>query len=145
MLISSCDQTRVYEKNLDFETRHWHQDTIPAFSFHIENPQETYNIFANVRNTLDYPFQNLYLYYQLSDSLGNEVLSELQNIMLFDPKTGKPLNGGIGDIYDHQVTLLEDYSFPKNGGYILELQQYMRRDSLPEIVSIGVRVEKAEE
>jgi gliding motility-associated lipoprotein GldH len=63
---------------------------------------------------------------------------------LFDAKTGKPFGkSGIGDLYDHQFLLLQDYQFITAGKYHLELEQFMRQDTLPGILAVGVRVEKA--
>ena len=63
---------------------------------------------------------------------------------LFDAKTGKPSGkSGIGDLYDHRFLLLQNYQFPKPGKYKIVLEQFMRMDTLPGIVAIGIRVEKA--
>jgi gliding motility-associated lipoprotein GldH len=65
------------------------------------------------------------------------------NIDLFEPKTGKPLGSGLGDIFDHRQLLLDDYKFPNSGKYTISFQQYMRVDSLTNIRSMGVRIEKS--
>lgn len=141
--LSSCDGERLYEKNREFSNRTWYMDSIPSFTFNISQPGTNYDIYLNLRNTLSYPFQNIYLTYYLEDSLGNTLSQDLVNFQLFDTKTGKPFgSGGIGDVYDHQFNLLEGYSFPAEGTYELKLEQYMRRDSLPQIVAVGVRVEQ---
>jgi len=59
-----------------------------------------------------------------------------------DKTTGEPLGDGAGDIFDHQVLGLKNQVFPQNGTYTIKLQQYMRRDPLPGIMAVGVRVEK---
>jgi len=65
--------------------------------------------------------------------------------MLFDPKLGTPYGqSGLGDIFDHQFVLTEKFSFESSGVKTVEIQQFMRYDSLPEIVSIGIRVERVE-
>lgn len=61
-----------------------------------------------------------------------------------DPKTGEPQGKGMGDIYDNQILSLSSVKFPQKGEYIFSIQQYMRQDPLPDIMSIGIRVEKAE-
>ena len=66
------------------------------------------------------------------------------NYNLFDPKTGEPFGNGLGDVFDHQFLLLENYKFERPGPYNFKLQQYMRMDSLPEVLSAGIRVEKVE-
>ncbi len=139
---SSCDPNRIYEKNQDFIFKHWHKDSIASFQFEIQDPTADYNLYYNIRNTASYPYHNLYVTYYLEDSLSRTVISELDEMFLFNAKTGKSLGKGIGDIFDHQIPVLEAYQFNAKGEYTFKVQQFMRMDSLPEILSIGLRVEK---
>ena len=140
----SCDNKRVYEANNDFESHSWVVDTVPAFTFEIKDPDIAYNILYNVRNSVAYPYQNLYVTYYLEDTLGRQIKSGLHNMILFDPKTGKPQGSGLGDIFDHQILALPQYKFDSAGVYQFRIEHYMRTTELPDILSIGVRVEKAE-
>ncbi len=142
-LLYACDADRVYEQNYDFANARWMVDTLPSFRFEITDPDEAYNIFWNVRNTIDYPYQNLYLTYYLEDTLGRTISTDLHNMLLFDPKTGKPYGSGMGDIFSHQITALPQHKFDSAGMYQVRLQQYMRTDTLQDILSVGVRVEVA--
>ena len=141
--LTACDDTRVYEENYDFEQKVWLTDTIPTFEFEISNPDQRYNIIWNVRNTLNYPYHNLYLTYYLEDTLGRRIATDLHNMHLFDPKTGEPYGSGLGDIFNHQIIALPTYQFDSAGTYRIRLEQYMRTDSLKDILSVGVRVEQA--
>jgi gliding motility-associated lipoprotein GldH len=81
--------------------------------------------------------------YTLEDSTGNVQSKALQNMDLFDPVTGKPLGEGLGDIFDHRILAISNHHFQQPGQYRFKIQQYMRQDSLPLILSIGLRVEIA--
>ena len=140
-LLIACDTSRVYEDYTDFEEAFWHMDSIQAFSFDIEDPSKSYNLFATFRNGTAYPFYNLYFQYTLKDSTDSTLITELKEINFFDPKTGEPYGSGLGDLFDHRTALLQDYSFKKTGTYTLQLQQYMRMDTLPHLLSVGARVE----
>lgn len=140
----ACDKQRVYEKNIDLTGNQWYIDTIPSFTFRIDEPSRPYNIYYNIRNAVTYPYYNLYVTYYLQDSTGKAISSHLQNLTLADAKTGKPLGNGLGDIFDHQILSLKNYQFPHAGTYTFRIKQYMRQDPLPLIVSVGVRVEKAQ-
>lgn len=144
VFLMACETDRLYEKNLEFSGRIWHIDSIPEFQFTIPNDTQQYNVMLNVRNTLSYPYQNLYIQYYLEDTVDQRFQSGLTNHQLFDPKTGEPFgDGGVGDIFDHSFILLENYRFPEEGTYRIRLQQYMRRDSLPEIIAVGIRVDES--
>lgn len=139
--ICSCDKNRVYEENHDLDSKSWYIDSVQAFSFKIEDVKKPYNVLINVRNSESYPYYNLFLRYYLTDSLGKELKSQQVELMLMDAKTGKPEGKGIGDIFSHQFGLLNGYIFQKPGTYTLKLKQYMRQDPLPEVYSVGIRVE----
>lgn len=141
----ACDSQRLYENNKDFDSQVWMKDSIPSFRFEIKEPQQEYNFYYNIRNSVGYPYQNLYVTYYLEDTLGREIKSGLHNMTLFDPKTGEPRGNGLGDIFDHQILALPRYKFDSAGVYDFRIEHYMRNDSLPEILSVGLRVERVEE
>ena len=143
IFVASCDSSRVYEDNRDFEGKFWHVDTVPLFEFNIQDPSIEYNAKVNIRNAFSYPFYNLYYQYELLDSNGNSLKKDLVEIHLFDKISGKPLGDGLGDLFDHQQEIMGTLEFPSEGKYSIRLKQYMRMDSLPSILSVGVRVEKA--
>lgn len=140
----SCDSNRVYEDYNDFEEAFWHLDSIQTFPFEIVDTTKSYNLLATFRNASSYPFYNLYFQYTLKDSSGNVLVERLKEVELFDSKTGQPKGSGLGDLFDHSFVLEEGYTFENAGKYSLSFEQYMRRDTLPFILSVGARVEFAE-
>lgn len=142
--LTACDDQAVYEENYDFDQKAWPVDTVPAFQFEISDPGQEYNIFWNIRNSINYPYRNLYLTYYLEDTLGQRISTDLHNMLLFDTKTGKPYGSGLGDIFSHQILAMPSYKFDTAGVYNIRLEQYMRTDTLKEIFSVGVRIEQAQ-
>ena len=144
-VLFSCDSNRVYEINHDFSDRTWTVIEQPEFEFMIKDPGERFNLYYNVRNSLDYPFSRIFVTYHLQDSVGNELYSKLNTQHLFDEKTGAPLGStGLGDVYDHRFLLLENYEFKMPGKYKIKLEQFTRQDTLRGVLAVGVRVERAE-
>ncbi len=140
--ITGCDENKVFEDYKDFETSVWHVDTIPGFSFTIADTQVPYQIDYNIRYAISYPYQNLYLTYYVEDSTGKVIDSNLQEVYLFESKTGEPKGSGLGDIFDYSVLGLENYKFPAPGTYKISLKQFMRQEELPFILSMGITVKK---
>jgi gliding motility-associated lipoprotein GldH len=138
-----CNRGRIFEKNVKFSDRIWNKDSAAVFDFEITDINSDYKFYFNLRNTILYPYQNIYLSYSLEDTLGNVYDSDLTNINLFDSKTGKPFGNGMGDIFDHQYLVIEDYQFNNPGLYQFRIKHYMRMDSLPEIMSVGLRIERS--
>ncbi len=146
----ACDENRVFEQNKDIPNHAWHKDSTLFFQVDIQNPTIPYNVYYNIRNAVSYPARNLYLRIEIQDTAGHVLTSDLNNIELFDPKTGKPYGDGLGDIFDHRIKVLDRFIFPDTGLYQVEVQHRMRDkimvdNHLPDVMSVGIRVEKAGE
>jgi gliding motility-associated lipoprotein GldH len=144
LLITSCDSNRVYENTADINNAYWLADSIKTFKFNILDKSRGYNISFSLRNGVEFPHGNIYVQYIISDSTNNILDEELRNFQLFHPKSGYPFGNGSGNLFEHQFDLLIDYDFPYEGKYNISFQQYMRYDSLPQVYSVGVRVEMPE-
>ncbi|MGM0580691.1 MAG: gliding motility lipoprotein GldH [Bacteroidota bacterium] len=143
-LLSSCTEERYYEENHDFKDRNWNLEESAVFNFEIDSVELPYQIKLNVRNTMDYPYRNLYIKYKLEDST-NLMEEKLLNLKLFEAKTGKPFGDHQSDIYSHQLILQDSVYFHKKGNYKIELKQYMREKDLEGLVSAGIRIEQIKE
>jgi gliding motility-associated lipoprotein GldH len=145
VVLTACDDTRVYEKNYDFERQRWMAGHKPEFEFPIVDTAQQYNIYCTVRNTVTYPYSRLFFTYYMQDSIGLVLEKKLINYTMFDPKTGAPEGtSGLGDIYDHRVPLISNHKFSHPGIHKMKFEQFMRKDTLEGIIAVGVRVEKIE-
>lgn len=143
-LFISCTEERYYEENYDFKDRIWNMEETAEFNFEIDSIELPYQIKLNVRNTMEYPFRNLYIKYQLKDST-YLMEDKLLNLKLFEAKTGKPYGDHQSDIYSHQLILQDSVYFHEKGNYKIELKQYMREIELEGIISVGIRIEQIKE
>lgn len=144
LFFTACDDNRVFEKIVDFEDRQWLVSEKPEFEFVIDNTGTQYNLYCNIRNTVSYPNSRFFFTYYLQDSTGAEIKRALMTEYLFDAKTGKPFGkSGIGDLYDHRFLLLKKHQFPYKGKYRVKFEQFMRTDTLPGILAVGLRVERS--
>lgn len=142
----SCDSQRVFERNTDFTSRYWTVNEKPEFEFEVTDTAQEYNLYCNVRNSLEYPYARIFVNWQLMDSTGRVLEKELAQHMLFHEKTGEPFGEtGLGDIYDHQIPLRSRYRFSQSGKFKVVLEQYMRQDTLSGVLAVGIRLEKASE
>ena len=142
-ILLSCDESRVYEQQVDFD-KAWIVSDKPQFDFEIKDYTQAYNIYYTVRNSLEFPFSRIFISYQLHDSTGTELNKNLVSQYLFDQKTGEPFgSSGIGDLYDHRFPLLMNYTFTKPGRYTFIMEQFNRRDTLDGVLAVGIRIEKS--
>ncbi len=141
-LASGCDSNSVYKDHKDIEDGQWYVKNEPSFTFEITDTTQTYNVYYLVRNSIAYPYYNLYVKRFLLNDKNKIVNEALNELILMDEKSGKPLGDGLGDLFDHKIMALKSYRFPRRGKYTFKVRQYMRQDPLPEILSMGVSVEK---
>lgn len=138
-----CDSNTVYSEYVDISDGKWYIKNAPSFTFEIKDASVPYNIYYNLRNSLSYGYYNLYLTRYLRDAGGREIESRLDELLLMDPKTGKPSGDGLGDLFDHKFLMKRNYRFPRPGKYTMQIRQYMRQDPLLNVLSVGITVEKA--
>lgn len=141
--LQACDSSRLFDQDHDMADTVWPVDSVQRFTFNIADTSASYNLFYKIRNSPDYGYYNLYLRFSLEDSLHRVVKSELQEVILFDPKTGKPYGSGLGSIFSHNFPAATNYKFPYPGNFSFSVHQYMRTESLDGIHSIGLRIERA--
>lgn len=138
----SCDPNVLYKDHTDIADGKWFVKNEPTFSFEIADATQAYNVYYLVRNNISYPYYNLYVKRFLADSTNKIVNEALNELILMDEKTGKPLGDGLGDLFDHKIVALKNYRFPRPGKYVFKIRQYMRQDPLVDILSVGISVEK---
>jgi gliding motility-associated lipoprotein GldH len=142
-LLISCDDNTILKDNYDIPDAKWLIKDTPTFTFEVKDINASYNIFYNVRNNRNYLYHNLYLTHYLTAPNGKTVHQHLDEMILFDPTTGKPSGEGLGDIYDHKVLAFKDFRFPMKGIYKIKVSQYMRQNPLLDVISVGFSVEKS--
>ena len=132
----------IFEAKKNLESQQWLYDSALVFDFEITDPNLTYDIYFTLRNNLSYSYCNLYTTYKLESPDGKVLQSNMQESLLVNCTTGKPFGKGVGDLFDHEQLAISNYKFDKTGKYRLSFSQYMRQDTLKNIVSVGTKVIK---
>jgi gliding motility-associated lipoprotein GldH len=137
VLNSSCQSDAVFDQSESLAEHGWVQKKQIVFPFEIQDTTKTYDLQVAMRQSNDYPFYNLYFNCRLIQENQGVWKKAFAEAILYDPKTGKPKGGGVGDMYSHSYTILKGLKFPRRGKYQVELEQYMRTDTLVGVVSVG--------
>ncbi|MFY0628243.1 MAG: gliding motility lipoprotein GldH [Reichenbachiella sp.] len=144
-LMMSCGPKIIIDEYKDISTGIWAADSIASFDFIIEDTVINYEIMYNVRYASSYPYYNLFVTYYLEDSVGNILATDLQDLTLFNKKSGEALGEGIGDLYDREIPIFDKFEFTTSGKYSFKVKQFMRMEELPGVISFGLKVIEAEE
>ena len=138
----SCDDSIVYKAHEDIDDGLWYIKNKPSFKVEITDTTQVYNLYYLLRNTLQYPYYNLYLTRNFTGPDQKLISNTLEEVYLSNEVTGKPYGHGLGDLFDHKIPFLKNYRFSKAGIYTITLSQSMRKNPLPFVMSVGISVEK---
>jgi len=139
-LFCACGRMAIYKNRMALDNSQWPVDRVLNFTFQIKDIAQTYDIFLLVKNTQDYPYQNLYITHHLENDAGRLLHQSLKNYILFDLKTGKPLGSGLWRSKQHEFSVLDGHQFSHPGRYTLKMEHFMRTDTLPGIQTVGIKV-----
>jgi len=138
--LASCEQKILFEEVKTIPGGVWtYRDTL-NFTFSVADTSELYNMYVDFDHADTFPTQNVYLKLRTLFPDGKR-LGKTRSFDFFDnlgASKGKCSGGGC-----RVRSLLQDNAyFNRPGEYVITLEQFMRRDSLPGIRSVGLVVEK---
>lgn len=140
---SSCDDNQFYEENRDIKDGVWAINDKLLFDFDVPDSVTKYNFFFNIRNTDDYPYSNIYVFFKTTLPNGKNRVDTLE-FPLAD-ETGRWYGKGQGDVHDCRLIWKQGVRFPSAGKYHMEVEQAMRMEKLPGVLNAGIRIERAGE
>ncbi len=142
MLAASCINIDQFEKTEQIPARQWFYNETPAFTFHIADTMSLYNLYIVLRHTDAYNYNNIWL--RLGTKFPGDSV-RFQNINLILANDAKGWEGtGMDDIFEVRKNISRGpVPFRKAGDYTFTVSQIMRENPLKNILSVGVRVEKA--
>jgi gliding motility-associated lipoprotein GldH len=138
----ACTQLDVFEKNIVIPKNQWQYSLKPSFDFIIKDTAASYNIYIVLRHTDAYRFNNIWL------NLGTQSPGDTTRYQKFDLQLGTDAKGwegtGMDDIWEVRKLITNGpVKFNKSGNYRFSVAHIMRINPLADIMSVGIRVEKA--
>jgi len=127
----SCTKVPLFSGYRTMPENGWDKDSILTFSFNITDTTATYDVMFSIRHTVNYPYQNLWLFTN----------QDTMEIFLADQR-GEWLGNGRGTLREMPVIYKQAIRFPHSGDYTISLQQGMRTNCLKGISDIGVIINK---
>ena len=143
LLILSCKQVAVYEKNTPIPHYKWQQNFAATGTFTIKDTLAAYNIYIVIRHTDAYKYNNIWLNVGLQPP-GDTMFYQNVNLTLANDANGWE-GTGMNDIWEVRKLINgQPRRFIKNGEYKFSITHIMRDNPLPDIMSAGLRVQKAD-
>jgi len=136
----ACTSNDVYFQYKSVASKGWNKDSIYSFDIPISDTTVLYNVYVNVRNRGEYPYQNLWLF--LSKTAPDKTQSKDSIECYLADQRGKWLGSGIGSIMEMPILYQQNVRFKTKGTYHYKIVHGMRDSILTGINDIGMRVEK---
>ena len=141
LIISSCKQIDIFEKNTVIPDYEWKSNFIISGSFKITDTISAYSIYLVLRHTDAYKYNNIWLNIGLQPP-GDSLIKQKVDLKLGDDANGWEGNG-MNDIWELRKLLNgEPRRFKKAGEYHFTIAQIMRDEPLLHVISAGLRIEK---
>jgi len=146
-MVASCDTNTVQSENRAL-SGYWDKDEIIKFDLPKLDSIKKYNVFLNVRNTNDYPYNNLFLIVSMQFPHGKTVTDTLE-YRVANPD-GTWMGEGIGNVKENKLWYKENVSFNEDGNYTITIAHAMRNNGdvdgvsiLEGITDVGFSIEEA--
>ena len=148
LIFVSCDKRSVFD---DYKSvgNAWHKDSIVTFELPQLDSKKLYNLFINVRDNDDYPFNNLFLIVSLEQP-NKQVKVDTLEYQMTNPD-GTLLGDGFSDIKESKLFYKDKENFTQKGVYKIHIKHATRQTgkiegvtSLPGISDVGFRIESTE-
>ena len=137
----SCGQIEVFEKSTPIPNHAWKSNFPCSGTFIISDTSNYYNIYAVLRHTDAYKYNNIWVNVGLQPP-GDSMSFQKINLSLGDDANGWQ-GSGMDDIWEVRKQLTEGpKKFRKVGLYHFSLYNIMRDDPLLYMISAGLRIEK---
>jgi gliding motility-associated lipoprotein GldH len=144
IVLFSCDKKRVFDEYKSVGSA-WHKDSVITFDLPVLDSTKRYNLFVNLRDNNNYPFNNLFLIVAIETPSGFTKVDTLQYEMA--DRDGNLLGNGFTDIKESKLFYKEDVKF--KGKYKIHIKQAVRESgkipgvqALEGITDVGFRIEQ---
>jgi len=139
-VLISCDENRVFDEYKSIPEAVWLKDDLVKFEFTLDDTLSRNQVYIKIRNTVDYPYSNIYLFTKVDFPDGRILIDTLEYEMT--DAEGMWLGDGVSGIKNNLLYYKKNVVFYEKGDYKFTVQQGMRSDSLVGIQDVGLRIER---
>ncbi len=140
-VLSGCETKQLFEQSTIYPAHHWPAKQAASYQFTITDTAASYKVFFVIRHHNAYHYKNIWLEVRFK-SPTNIVTKQVANLNLADDAKGW-LGTGMDDIYDQRIPITAQPMRFNKGLNEISIVHTMREDPLENILSTGIRVEKA--
>ncbi|NQD70509.1 gliding motility lipoprotein GldH [Sphingobacterium shayense] len=138
LFFTRCTNDVFYQVNKPIENRAWTYAQVPTFNIEIKDNSKPFDLWVNIRHTGEYDYANLFILVHQEGPRNQD--TTYRHELTLARQDGRWLGHNAGNLYENQLLLKENYTFPDTGVYTVGIEQNMRENPLREITDVGVQL-----
>ena len=140
LTLTACDGTVYYDQSQSIDEHGWLPDEVSTFRIDVDDTTHAFDLMVEVRNTIDYPYSNLFLFVDTRFPDGSTSRDTIEC----------PLADAAGHWYGRRTGRYVDsryrlragsVRFAEPGMYLFGISNGMRDSAIAGIKDIGMRME----
>jgi gliding motility-associated lipoprotein GldH len=142
---ASCGvKSSYYQKQVPVPNAKWASGFMPAFELDITDTTAKYGCYLLMRHDESYPNSNLWFRMKVKEPGSKTWIDGPRLEVELADVEGKWLGRGMGGIWEHKVWIdTRDFlQFSHAGTYEIKIEQLMRYNPLPAVLTVGLCVTK---
>ncbi|MDD3875881.1 MAG: gliding motility lipoprotein GldH [Bacteroidales bacterium] len=139
IFFAACNQSNVFEKHHELKDNKWLKTEIITFQVEIENP-DNYDIIIAIRHASFYPFANVLMGLTIETPEGESRF--MQHDLIIRNTDGSFKGEGLGDIWDIELPVFENFPFSQKGNYTFKIENKMHLVEIIGLMEIGLIIKK---
>jgi len=141
LLCISCNSNRIFDlQTQELPDYHWENNKIISFTPKIADKEQSYKIIFTMRHVYGFQLKSLKIKVDII-SPSEKISSKEYTIQFFNEKD-EYISDCVGDYCDLTTTLEEKYKFAEIGDYEIQISQLSALEILPNVMNIGLIIEK---
>jgi gliding motility-associated lipoprotein GldH len=141
VLLTSCGPRKIFEDHIKTKNLSWNRFDVYEFEVPIENISKGYDLVFALRHITDIPYDKLSINLAFETPIG-ERRSRDFTVTIRD-KEGNLLGDGLGELWDLEKTLWENFQFRETGICKIELRNRMTKLETLGILEVGFIVRES--
>jgi gliding motility-associated lipoprotein GldH len=140
ILFSACNNNVVYDENKEVNQQAWKTIDKLYYEVDITDTIKDYKLAINIRNTIEYPYSNIFFY--MNTILPNGKVTKCDTIECYLAYPDGTWKGkGSSKIRDNRFWIAKNIKFEQKGKYTFELRQATVDSTLKGICDVGLHLE----
>jgi gliding motility-associated lipoprotein GldH len=140
ILFSACNNNVVYDENKEVNQQAWKTIDKLYYEVDITDTIKDYKLAINIRNTIEYPYSNIFFY--MNTILPNGKVTKCDTIECYLAYPDGTWKGkGSSKIRDNRFWIAKNIKFEQKGKYTFELRQATIDSTLKGICDVGLHLE----